>query len=113
SRNVGVGIDHKISGSTYFGTEGLWRHSLDRGSITESSLLADFDSMTHSQSVSILGQDELHFEELGAKAYIYQVLTDSLVGGIDYFWSDVTGPSGIYDGDDDKQLNRIRTSLRY
>lgn len=113
SRNVGLALDHKISGSTYFGVEGLWRHTLDRGTISQSSLTADFDQMTHHQSVSILGQDELHFEEFGAKTYLYQVITDSLVGGLDYYWSGVSGPSDIYEGDQDRQLNRITASLRY
>lgn len=112
SRNVGVGIDQKITNSSYFGVEGLRRHKIDRFDLATTDIDVDFNELTIATESSYLAAVETHAHENVAKAYFNQILTDETVATLDYQW---TGFGFEQDDEEDfeYQVNRIGGSFRY
>ncbi len=112
SRNLGLGVDQKVTNSTYFGVEGLLRHKTDRFNFADTDIDVNFSELTIASDSFITESYENHSRENIAKTYFYQVLTDEAVATIDYQW---TGFSRDQDDDQDMdtQVNKIASGLRY
>lgn len=112
SRNIGVGIDQKITGSTYFGVEGLRRKKIDRLNIADTLITIDFDEETIDTESYIVEPFENHSRENIARAYLYQVICSSMVATLDYQWSGFEREQDD-EADLDTQVNKISGTLRY
>ncbi len=87
SRNFGLGLNYKTPGATYIGGEYIRRYPTERIANASTALVTDFDA--EDQYVA-LQQDpiaENHVEQDLARAYIYQVLSPSLVATLDYAYA--------------------------
>jgi Tfp pilus assembly protein PilF len=111
SRNIGVGIDQKITNSSYFGVEGLRRHKDDHFNLDNTEITIDYTALTINTDYSTVPYED-HSDENIAKAYFYQVLCKESVATLDYQW---TGFNRDQDGSEDldTQVHKIATGLRY
>lgn len=111
SRNIGLGIDHKIANSTYFGVEALKRHVVDDIASNTSTAVLDFANLTQSTEVQPGAIVQLHKDENSLHSYIYQVLPKNLVASLEHDWFSFerTNPEVPQDVD----LHRVRAAIRY
>jgi ferric-dicitrate binding protein FerR (iron transport regulator) len=112
ARNLGGGVDYKLSPSIYVGGEALLRHVADALRSASSLVPVDYDEAVLSASEVAVGNlATTHREEKIYRGYLYSILSDRLVNTIDYSWHQVerTDP----EIGQDIILQRARTSLRY
>ncbi len=111
SRNFGFGADYKLASSTYFGAEYVRRYLAEPGALTSTEIIANEIDGTYTSTVNLDDQYTNHVEQDFARAYIYQVLSPSLVASFDYRYGtdEVTDP----DAGSDFLLHRCAGQLRY
>jgi len=84
ARNVGVGLDWKIPGSTYIGGELISRRLSEPYAITTSEFTVDFDLGETRDSVTVDEFGDNHIKQNLARGYVYNILTNRLVSAFDY-----------------------------
>ena len=111
SRNIGLGIDQKFSGSTYFGIEALRRHVVDDISSNIYNAVINYDTLTQSTLISSGELVELHKDEDSIHSYIYQIFGQRFAASLEHDWFSYerTNP----DVPQDVDLHRVRAGVRY
>ena len=111
SRNIGLGVDQKLTSATYFGVEALHRHVVDDIASNVSNAILNYDTLTQSTSVLSGELVELHKNEDSLHSYIYQLFGQQIAASLEHDWFgfERTSPEVPQDVD----LHRVRAGVRY
>ncbi len=88
AQTFGVGLDLHPTSSTYFGGEWTrrWLSMLTQPTLYD--VVLDFDNLTISTGESIGSPTEMDFEQNFVTAYLYEVLSESWIAGLDYRYAE-------------------------
>lgn len=94
SRNAGIGIDWKVPGDTYLGSEYLYRRLTEDLRGVEEEILGNFDTGQASYSLIDTPRDYSHRDQHLVRSYALQRLNDAFAISLEYQHAQDDGAAG-------------------
>jgi outer membrane receptor protein involved in Fe transport len=87
NRTLGIGVDWRGTRGTYLGASFVHRDLIESSAEYAREFIVDFDLEQVSDRVFQTDRFDTHLDQRFVRGYLYQILTERLVGAIDYQFS--------------------------